>query len=387
MAMAPIVPSRNAGIRRFAIEAGWNLIPVSRIVGGFGALGGWRGDGALVTLRHDEAIPAFVKGLRRRHIPVVDFTCERPDIRVPRVNLDNRAIGRLAAEHFAGRNFRNAAWFSTYWMNVHAERFAGFEDAWRSQRGKEGALAAPSGVRRWVLCEALPAPRQNDSRTVARWFAGLLKAAPKPLALLCHCGEDAARVLSECRALDIAVPDEIAILSAGDYYGICETQSVPISSFEINGERHGYEAAALLERLMDGAAAPRSPILVPPGPLRVRASTDHTAASDPLVARALALISENLSNSWGVAQLCSALGVPVLRLERHFTAELGRVPGAEILRQRLARAKRLLRETDLTLSAVAAQCGFCHASYLSNVFRRETGLSPRAWSSMNDPVP
>lgn len=373
MAMSPAVPDRNAGIRRFAIEAGWNLLPVSRVVGGISALGGWRGDGAIVALRHDDAVASFARALRRKGVPVVDITEERPDIRVPRVVLDNRAIGRLAAGHFAERNYRHAAWFSTYWMNVHALRFEGFTEEW------EGRGHSAAAIARWVLCEDVPAARQNDSRAVAKWFAGLLRSAPKPLALLCHCGEDAARVLAECRVLGIAVPEEIAILSAGDYYQICEMQSVPISSVEINGERHGYEAAALLQRLMDGEAPPRGPVLVPPGPLTVRASTDHTAAADPLVAKALSIIAKNLSRPWGVAQLCRELEVPPLRLERHFAAELGRLPGEEILRQRLAKARALLRDTDLTLADIASHCGFCHASYLSNLFRREMGMSPRAW--------
>ena len=54
-------------------------------------------------------------------------------------------------------------------------------------------------------------------------------------------------------------------------------------------------------------------------------------------------------------------------------------PDAEILRQRMARARTLLRETNLTLDAIAEQCGFCNASYLSNLFRRENGVTPRAW--------
>jgi len=97
------------------------------------------------------------------------------------------------------------------------------------------------------------------------------------------------------------------------------------------------------------------------------------------VAKALALVAGNLARPWGVAQLSRELGVPPLRLGRHFAAELGRSPGAEILRQRLFRARALLRDTDLTLAGIAAQCGFCNASYLSNLFRRETGLSPRDW--------
>ncbi len=50
-----------------------------------------------------------------------------------------------------------------------------------------------------------------------------------------------------------------------------------------------------------------------------------------------------------------------------------------ILRQRLARARTLLRETSLPLDQIAAQYGFCHAANLSNLFHRETGLSTRAF--------
>ena len=373
LATAPMVHSRGEGVRRFAREAGWSLIDISRLVGGTAGLGGWRGDGALVTLGQDRKMLAFVGRLRRAGIPVVDLSNQHPDIRIPRVCLDNRAIGRLAAAHFAERNYRHAAWFSTNWTNVQAERFNGFSEVWAGLRNAAGTPL------RWVLRESVPAARQNDQRTVARWFAELLGNAPKPLALLCHAGEDAARILSECRVLGIAVPEDIAILSAGDYVELCETQAVPISSVEINGERHGYEAAALLQRLMDGEPPPRGPILVPPGPLTVRASTDWTSAADPLVARALVLVAKNLSHPWGVAQLARELGVPPLRLGRHFTAELGHSPGEEILRQRLAKARTLLRETDLPLAKIAELCGFCHASYFSNVFRRETSLSPRKW--------
>lgn len=376
MATAPMVQCRNDGVRRFAREAGWNLIDLSRLVGGTAGLGGWRGDGALVTLRNDSETVLFAKRLRRAGVPVVDISNQRPEIRIPRVCLDNIAVGRMAAEHFAERNYRNAAWFSTYWTNIQMERFAGFEEAWRS-----GGADSKPGPRRWILCESIPASRQNDQRAVARWFEKILRAAPKPLALLCHCGEDASRVLAECRMLGIAVPEDIAILSAGDYVGLCGVQSTPISSVGIAGERHGYEAAALLQRLMDGEPPPRSPILISPDPISVRASTDHTASADPLVARALALIDINLGRTWGVAQLASELGVQVLKLERHFRDDLGRTPGDEILRRRIAMAQKLLRETDLALNAIATRCGFCHASYLSNRFRWATGLSPSLWRS------
>ena len=311
LAMTPVVPWRGDGVRRFAREAGWNLIDSSRLVGGVGGLAGWRGDGAIVTLRDEPETLAFVRRLRRAGIPVVDLSNQRPDIKVPRVCLDNIAIGRLAAAHFAAFNHRNAAWFSTHWMNVHAQRFEGFCKGW----GRE--------VERWVLRDGIPPGRWNDARAVARWFAARLRAAPKPLAIFCHCVEDAARILAECETCGIRVPEEMAILATGDDQTVCETQSVPLSCIPHQGERHGYEAAALLQRLMDGKPPPRGPILIPPGEIVIRASTDWTAAADPLVAKALELVADNLSRPWGVAQLSRELGVPPLRDSRGVLLRMG----------------------------------------------------------------
>ena len=130
LAMTPYSPRRSDGVRRFALEAGWNLIDSTRLVGGLSGLADWRGDGVLATLRGGPETTAFVRRLRRAGIPVVDLTVQRPDIKVPRVCLDNAAVGRAAAAHFREFNHRSAAWFSTHWMNVQVKRFTGFCEAW-----------------------------------------------------------------------------------------------------------------------------------------------------------------------------------------------------------------------------------------------------------------
>ena len=52
------------------------------------------------------------------------------------------------------------------------------------------------------------------------------------------------------------MPEEIAILGIGNDAFLCENQTVPLSSVDDELERNGSEAAALLERLMDGRRAP-----------------------------------------------------------------------------------------------------------------------------------
>ena len=158
--MTPHLPWRNDGVRRFAHEAGWNLIDTTRLVGGLAGLAGWRGDGAIVTLRDDPTTPAFVRRMRRAGIPVVDLSNQRPDIRVPRVCVDNVAIGRLAAAHFAEFNHRHAAWFSTHWMNVHAPSAGSCARASRRDAATTPA-PSPAGLPR------ASAPHPSHSRSSA----------------------------------------------------------------------------------------------------------------------------------------------------------------------------------------------------------------------------
>jgi len=71
--------------------------------------------------------------------------------------------------------------------------------------------------------------------------------------------------------------------------------------------------------------------------------------------------------------------MPRSTLDHLFTEKVGHAIGREILRQRLMRAKRLIEDESVKIGTIAGICGFCNASYFTNVFRRETGLSPKAW--------
>ena len=187
------------------------------------------------------------------------------------------------------------------------------------------------------------------------------------------------RLLAVCREQSISVPEEVAILSIGNDPILCENQSVTLSSIDQNLERGGYEAAALLDRLMDGKAPPRTPVLVPPAGSVTRQSTDTRAVADPTLRHALELVGANLARPYGAAQLAASLGLPRFKVDRLFASGLGRSVGDELLRQRLARVKLLLKRPELTVASIARQTGFCHAAYLTNTFKRAFGITPRAW--------
>ena len=362
--VTPAYQPRLAGIARYARQHGWQLTILDRIAR---QPKGWNGDGVLVTLRDNPEIVAFVKSLRRRKIPVVDLTFNHPEMHIPRVSGDHTAMGRLARQHFEERNFRHFAWFSTNWLNIHKLRYNGFSNP------------SPPHPLRWIFAEEAPMDRLDDFAWFDRWLGKKLREAPKPLALLAYDDADAARALGACLAAGLSVPEDVAILGIGGDRLICENQSVPISSIEHDQGRTGYEGAELLDKLMDGGKPPRKPILIPPRGITVRASTDSIAATSPIVRKSLEYIRLHIGDTFGLTQIAIEIGASRATVSRLFEKELGRTVGAEILRQRLSIAKKLLKEDTLSIAEIAFRTGFCNPAYFTNTFRHATGQTPKSW--------
>jgi len=376
----PAYPERIQGIARFARAHGWHLTIVDRLAR---FPRGWRGDGALVTLRGNEKTNRFVRNLVREGIPVVDLTFNHPEIKMPRVSGDHEAFGRLARAHFESLNFRYFAWFSTTWSHVHELRFRGFQTAGPPRR----SARATSQPLRWVLSELLKDCDLDDWRRFLRTIGRRMREAPKPLAVLTYDDADAAKALSAALDAGLRVPEDVAILGIGNDTVICENQAVPLSSVNHDLDPNGYEGAALLDRLMSQpnkasvqpTVAPT--LLLPPRGIVIRKSTDTLASDDPLLSAALHEISKRLDTSFGAGEVAAALKVSRTRLDGLFAEKFARPVGKEIVRQRIERAKRLLAETDEPMKRIAALCGFCNAGYFTNSFRIATGQTPKAWKA------
>jgi LacI family transcriptional regulator len=351
------------GIGLYAREHGWHLTVDERSA----VPRDWQGDGVLTVFHTRRDIVAF---LRKLPVPAVDLGLYRPDIPIPRVVGDHERIGLMAAEHFADRGFRHAAWFSSAFTPIQRLRLSGF-----SMGCARHGLPAPQ---EWVWQRARAAS-PNDWRRMRLWLEKRLKQAPKPLAVFAHNDYDASKVEDVCRACGLAVPEEVSILGVDDNELICCNQPVPLSSIAHDLARVGYEGAALLDRLIDGARPPAEPTRIPPTAVVLRQSTDLTAVRVPAVRAALSFMRENIGQSLGIAEVASAAGVSRSTLDRLFVLHLNRTVHEELQRIRMAAVKRLLLHSDLPLIDIARQTGFCHAQYLGNLFRRDEGMTPRSY--------
>ena len=359
----PPIPLRFDGIVKYAREHNWHLTLANRLVR---APRGWNGDGALVTLRGDAETSRFVEGLVKAHIPVVDLTSYMPEVNVPRVIPDYMSAGRLAGAHFVEMGLKRVVWFSTIWTNVHSLFFDGLAERW----------AKPQKI---VLADLVPKTKLDDVDRFADVMGPRLCALPKPVGILTYNDEEATRLLALCLELGIKVPDEIAILGIGNDTFLCENQPVPLSSVIDDLSSNGYEAAALLERLMNGERPPEQPILVPCQGLVARRSTDILAVDNLILRKALVYLKQHLVHPPSAIQLSEKVGVSRATLDRLFATNLGRSMHDEVIRLRLAKAKDLLSDDTLTVGEISEMCGFCNPGHFINVFKKAVGITPSKW--------
>lgn len=352
-----------AGVRRAARAAGWSLDLESARSGEMPPpwFRRWEGDGVIVRLASERAADA----IGRCGLPVVDVAGSVAGGPFPQVRFDDVAIGRMAAAHLAERGLRSIAFCGLAGVGWSGDRERGVVAA-----AGRLALAEPFHL------EGVPSGRTAPSTLVgrlARWLASL----PRPVGVVACDDIRAAMVLDACRLAGLDVPDAVAVVGVDDDRSICEAADPPLSSVAVDAAEAGELATRLLGRLLDGRGQPAAGELVVP-PLRVNArrSSDFFAIDDPHVAAVLRLVRGGELKHQSVAKLVAASGLPRRSLLRRFQERLGHSLHEELIRARLARAERLLVDTDLSIAEVASRAGFNYPEYLGRVFRQRHGCSP-----------
>ncbi|MFJ5031160.1 helix-turn-helix domain-containing protein [Streptomyces sp. NPDC088560] len=104
------------------------------------------------------------------------------------------------------------------------------------------------------------------------------------------------------------------------------------------------------------------------------------------VTAAISYIESRLTDPLTVPEVARAAGISHNHLTRLFRAATGETVVAYIRQRRLARARHLLRESTLSISAIAAAVGIPDLQAFNKACRRELGASPRAVRETARPV-
>ncbi len=314
---------------------------------------------------------------RRLDLPAVNVWFSSTAAKsLPGVFPDHAACGRLMADHLLGRGFRNLAALA----QTH-DRGADVQAAAMKARAEERGFGEG-----WLGTKIV-----DDPITHAKWREGIeiievwMATWKLPTGLLVRDPVWARVIIDRAGERGWHVPQEIAIVCSFNDELHCEHPEPGLTAVEQPDEQTGYEAAGMLDRLIDLKRQGGSPyadpqtVILPPVGIVARFSTDFFAVADPLVVQALRYISSHLPKPFDVASVAKSVGVARRTLDGWFRQSLGVTVAEEIIRLRIERVKRELTAGDDTIDAIARHTGFASTRTLNDQFKQRTGMSPTAF--------
>jgi LacI family transcriptional regulator len=329
------------------------------------ALRAWQPDGIIAHL-FDRALTEALIGL---DIPLVSTTHTLEGFEINCVDVDNEAVGEMAARYLITRGFKSFAYYGSRYAHFSRSREQGFRREIESHGYPIRKYHAEFLPRSPLCCNW----KRSDHST-ERWLAKL----PKPVGILAS-NDIPARMLSEiCRKNKWRVPQEIAILGVDNDTSECRMSTPPLSSIETPAEIIGHQAAARLQALLTSRERQQQPLQIrlPPRYVIERESTSLAVGLQTDVAKAVAYIEAHCHVSLSVNQVSRAIGISRRSLERKFNNHLGISVQTQIHTASLSIAKHLLLQTKLPIAEIAERSGLSNARKMHRIFKKHLVSSP-----------
>ncbi len=330
-------------------------------------LKGWKGDGIIARVEDRE----MAEAIARTRLPAVDLRGLLLDLKLPLIETNEERVVQLAIEHLRERGFRHFAFCGFVGANYSDKRSQLFTRLLDEHGFSAQTYSPPEKLRQGDTFQFEQHGLVYEA-DVADW----LRQLPRPVGVMACNDVRGQQVLNACRQIGVHVPDEVAVIGVDNDEVLCDLSDPPLTSVIPNTERIGYEAAALLERMMAGQPAPSKTIYIEPSGIATRQSTEVLAMEDRHIAAAVRFIRENACRGITVTDLLAVAPLSRSVLERRFNLLLGHSPKTEILRVQIQRAKQLLAETDLPLAVIAEKTGFTHPEYFNVAFKNKVGVTP-----------
>lgn len=285
----------------------------------------------------------------------------------PYVATDNAALVEMALSHLQEKGLSQ---FAFYGLQVNTHKH------WSIERRDAFVELMEKNHYPIYLYEGMQVHAQNwleEQQKLIVW----LKSLPSHTGIIAVTDARARHLLQACEYSKIAVPEELCVIGIDNEELIQYLSRVSLSSVEQGAREIGYQAAKLLHKLLNGQKAPSTPILIPPITVHTRNSTDYRSLSDPLVIQAMHYIRHRACHGIKVEQVLDHLEISRSNLEQRFKNEMDRTIHQVIHEEKIARAKNLLEQTDISIQEIADICGYPSVQYFYSVFKKEFEMTPK----------
>lgn len=95
--------------------------------------------------------------------------------------------------------------------------------------------------------------------------------------------------------------------------------------------------------------------------------------------QAISYIQDNLEKDLTLAEISAVVEMSMYHFSRLFKQSTGFAPHQYVMNCRIAKAKKLLAESNKTIEQISEQVGFQSQSHFTNVFRKFMGITPKVY--------
>ena len=301
-----------------------------------------------------------VEEAKKLNIPIFLRTYKKVYNDFPMLTGHYKEFGAYAANFFINQNFRNYA-------------FIGMKDIIWSISRYEGYSEQINAVRKTPTFRYDVEDFKNEIDTISQWLHSL----PKPVAMLA-CNDFMARQVTEiCQMEGIRIPEDISLLGVDNDEFMCNISSPTLSSIKLNFEKHGYEIAKTLFKMIQEKNTWPARIPVEAIDVVERMSTRRKIISDPYIRDIVDFISRNYTQEIDIGKLTSFIPLSRRAIEMKFKKEMyPHSISSYIMKLRLDHFCHLLETSELPIRTAADRSGFIDSSNFSTIFKKYKGMTP-----------
>ena len=332
----------------------------------------WERDGVDGVILAEKGLPDADPELTASKIPTVVLGAHGTWLRRRRQQITFTRINDLTIGKFAGREMIKLGSFAS-------AAFLPSEDngQWSRLRGR--------GFE--TVCRKSGLPVVTYDHAGGEGATEFIARLDKPAVVFAACDRVIINALGTRPHAVCGIPDRTVLLGVDDDRLLCESMRPRLSSIHPDHYGLGVRTAHELDALM----RKRTPDVVPKkvfcakATFVMRETTVPVAPVARLVQRAIDYIHRNACRGIKCNDVAEFLKVSRRLLDLRFCQYASRSVADEILETKLASVKQALETTDDSLTAIAANCGFCNRNHLKNVFKAKTGLSLSEWRNRQRP--
>ena len=291
---------------------------------------------------------------------------------IPNITGDYIKTGRMAADLYLHKGFRNFAFFGYKDVCWSDERCAGFR-----QRIEEAGFGDHFFLYDKQVIDNL---WYYEAAELRKW----LLALPKPVAVMA-CDDNQGNALIEaCNSAGVKIPSELSVIGVDNDEVICTLSHPTLSSIMVDIEQGGYETAQMAVRMIRDPFYKGSDITLQPKRIVHRVSTSAYATSDKEVLAALQYIRQNLDKKLSVSDVLEQVPLSRRLLEVRFKNVIGESIYQYISQQRIGRFSELLLETHDSIQEIAYKLGEDDAKSICRRFKELKGCTPSEWRNQKN---